>query len=133
MSARLPRSRPEWVTFLVSCTVLAVIVVLIASQAAGTLQPAAPTAERSGEVRRVEGRFVVPVRVNNLGDEAAQNVQVIAELRVGDVVETGDQSIDFLSGGDAVTLYFLFDNDPDAPTRVGQPELRIEVSGFTEP
>jgi uncharacterized protein (TIGR02588 family) len=133
MSSRLPRSRPEWVTFVVSCAVLAVIVALIASQAVGAFRPATPVAERRGAVSRVEGRFVVPVMVTNLGDETAQNVQIVAEFQAGDIVETGDQSIDFLSGGEAVTVYFVFDNDPDALSQDGSTPLRIKVSGYTEP
>jgi uncharacterized protein (TIGR02588 family) len=133
MSSRLPRSRPEWVTFAVSCTVLAVTVALIMSQAVSTPQPAAPVAERRGAVSRLEGRFVVPVKVTNLGDEAAQNVQIVAELQVGDLVETGDQSIDFLSGGESETVYFVFDNDPDAVSQLDDTMLHVEVSGFTEP
>ena len=133
MKSRLPHSRPEWVTFVISCAVLAFMVVLIATQAAGVTQPAAPVAERHGSVRQLAGRFVVPVRITNLGDKTAQNVQVVAELQVRDMVETGDQSIDFLSGGESVAVDFIFDTDPDASTSAGEATFRVGVSGFEEP
>jgi uncharacterized protein (TIGR02588 family) len=65
--------------------------------------------------------------VRNEGDRTAANVQVSAELTVGDRSFTGDQVVDFLSGGDDAGLTFVFSEDPAAG------ELDVAVAGYAEP
>ncbi len=133
MSTRLPRSRPEWLTFGVSAGVVMAMVALIAVQAVGTFEPAAPTADRVGETREIGERFVVDVEVTNRGDEPAQNVQVVGSIIEDDeVVESGDQFIDFLAGGETVLLSFVFDRDPDA-TGPGEDVTQFSVTSYATP
>ena len=57
--------------------------------------------------------FAVLVRVTNHGDRTAEAVQVLAELsRKGEVIEDGEQSVDFLAGGESQELQFVFSEDP---------------------
>ncbi len=133
MSSRLPRSRPEWVTLCLSSAVLIALITLLVLESTGPAAPAAPTAERVGPSRSIGERSGVDVEVFNDGDMAASNVQVVAEIvRNGEVVETADQTVDFLSGGERVSLTFMFDSDPDRSGTDGE-TLRIYVSGFADP
>lgn len=122
----LPRSRPEWISFAVAVSILGFVIGLIVVQALGPDRPAAPVATREGPVRRVGVRYVVPVTVENHGDRAASNVQVLAELRVEGRTATGEQQIDFLAGHERATLEFAFDDKPDADAA----ELTVGVAAF---
>jgi uncharacterized protein (TIGR02588 family) len=121
------RTGAEWVSFGAAVAVLAVVVVLIAAQMTGAQSPPAPIAARHGRVREVKGRYFVPVRVVNEGDETAADVQVSAELTIGGETTEGDQTIDFLAGDEEEDLTFAFDDDP------ADGELVISVRGFTTP
>ena len=57
----------------------------------------------------------------------AANVQVLAELIIDGDELTGDQTIDFLSGGEDQHLSFIFDEDPASG------ELSVVVTGFAIP
>ncbi|MGD9701344.1 MAG: TIGR02588 family protein [Acidimicrobiia bacterium] len=121
------RTMAEWVTFGVSCLVLLVVAGLVALEMVGTDDPPAPTASQVGPTRVVDDHFFVPVEVVNTGDVTAANVQVSAELTIGDETATGDQTVDFLGGGERVELSFSFDDDP----ALG--ELTIRVSSYAVP
>jgi uncharacterized protein (TIGR02588 family) len=127
MSRRERRTAAEWVTFAFSCLVLTVVVGLVTSQLFGSEDPAAPAVTETGPVESVEGQFHVRVTVDNGGDETAVNVQVTAELTIGDDTTTGDQVIDFLAGGETEELVFVFADDPSTG------ELVVEVTSFGEP
>lgn len=124
--ARPARTAPEWLTLFGSVALLLVVVVLIALQIPGSDDPPAPTAEVV-EIRSVEGSFHVDVVVGNGGDRTAANVQVSAELTIGDETLSGDQTIDFLSGGEDAELTFVFAADP------GTGELQARVTGYAAP
>lgn len=90
--------------------------------------PATLTVEQVDEMRIAGGQSYLTAEVRNTGDETAEAVQVVAELRVeGDVVAEGDQSIDFLSGGEVETIVFIFDR----AASTGDTELR--VTGYKVP
>ena len=126
MTAQEGRTVAEWVTFGASCTVLAVVVALIAVQLRDTHDPAMPVAI-TGEVRETDGRFSVDVRVTNEGDDAAANVHVNASLEIDGATAEGDQTIDFLARDQEAHLTFIFDDDP----ALG--ELTVAVTGFADP
>lgn len=127
MTKRESRSRAEWVTFAISCIVLAGVVSLIGVQMVGTEEPAAPAVSRVGEARQVNGLYYVTVEVSNAGDVTATDVQVSAELTIGEETTTGDQVIDFLAGDEVEEVAFVFTDDPTTG------ELTIQVSGFSLP
>ncbi len=127
MSTPVKRKGPEMVTFAVSALLLTIVVGLLVWLAFQTDSPASPTAGRPGPVREAQGQYYVPVEVTNHGDQAAAEVQVVAELTVGDRTVTGDQVIDFLGGGEAQLLTFAFADDPATG------ELTVVVTGFSEP
>jgi uncharacterized protein (TIGR02588 family) len=121
------RTAAERVTFAVSCAVLLVVVALVVVQLVGEHDPAAPEAHRVGPVRVVGGQHFVDVAVTNGGDATAANVQVTASLVIDGESTEGDQSIDFLAGGETEDLVFVFD---DAPS---DGELTVAVSGYGVP
>lgn len=127
MSEQDGRTTAEWVTFAVSCAVLLVVVALVVVQLVGEHDPAAPEAHRVGPVRVVGGQHFVDVAVTNGGDATAANVQVTASLVIDGESTEGDQSIDFLAGGETEDLVFVFD---DAPS---DGELTVAVSGYGVP
>lgn len=127
MSEQDGRTAAERVTFAVSCAVLLVVVALVVVQLVGEHDPAAPEAHRVGPVRVVGGQHFVDVAVTNGGDATAANVQVTASLVIDGESTEGDQSIDFLAGGETEDLVFVFD---DAPS---DGELTVAVSGYGVP
>lgn len=70
----------------------------------------------------------MPFTIQNTGGDTAQTVQIIAELTVdGDVVEDGEQQIEFLSGGETEEGAFIFTTDPASG------ELTLHVASYTAP
>jgi len=124
---RRGRRAPEWATFIGSCLILALVAVLVMSQLVGPHAPAAPRAVTTGEVRAVNGQQHVDVEVSNTGDETAANVQVSVEFVVDGETTEADQIVDFLAGGEKVTLVFLFDEAPF------EGQLKVAVTGYTDP
>ena len=125
--ARDPRTMAEWVTFAVAVALVLAVVALVLSEVPGGKVPPSPVAE-VGEVEERDGRFFVPVRVENRGERTASDVRVEATLAVdGDEVEEADQLVDFLSGGEVEELEFVFDEDPDRGS------LEIRVTGYRLP
>lgn len=61
------------------------------------------------------------------GQSTAANVQVAAELVIEDETLAGDQTIDFLSGGETQHLSFVFDSDPATG------DLSVAVTGYAVP
>ncbi len=124
---REPRTPAEWVTLVVASLILAVLVALIATQIDDTRSPAAPVAVVVGEARDVDGLHHVDVTVTNEGDHTAANVQVGAELKIGDETTVADQTIDFLAGDEEEDLVFVFEDDP------ADGELTVAVTSFAAP
>ena len=125
------RTRPtraaEWVTFGVAAAIVLAVVVTILSLNGGSTSPPAPRVE-TGAVDERDGRFFVPVRVLNKGEETVQNVQVAATLTVdGEEEASADQVVDFLAGGDTADLEFVFEEDP------AEGELEVVIGGYAVP
>lgn len=121
------RRNPEWVTFGISVVILGVVVVGLLAQIAAGDDPPQPTVEAGVPRPQADGSFHVPVELRNSGDQAAAQVQVVAELVVRGTTTTGDQTVDFLGAGEAETLVFAFADDP------ADGQLRVAVSGFLVP
>ena len=83
---------------------------------------------QQGVVERVNDQFRVSFTLTNEGGQTAEAVQVVAELsQDGEVIEEGEQQIDFLSGGEEEEGAFLFTQDPS------QAELWIRVASYKLP
>lgn len=75
-----------------------------------------------------EASYYIPFTVTNLGGKTAETVQVIAELRINnEIVEQGEQSINFLSREEEVTGAFVFVRDPN------EGELTVRVASYLNP
>ena len=124
---RDPRTAAEWVTFAVAVVLVLGVIALVVSEIPGGKAPPSPAVEVGGVGER-DGRFVVPVRVENRGERTAADVRVDATLTVdGEDVEEADLLVDFLSGGEKEDLEFVFDEDPDEGT------LDVRVTGYRLP
>ena len=110
-----PRSIAEWTSFAIASAILAAIVGAVGWMWLNEArqQPPEIAVERSGEVRSASGQFYVPFSVTNSGGGTAESVQVIGDLVVnGEVQESGEQQIDFLSGGETEEGAFVFSKNP---------------------
>ena len=123
------RSPAERVTFGIASLILATIVGLIGYTWLDKQQRQPPTLSvNQGEIREADGQFYVSFEVVNTGGETAESVQVLAELQgAGRVQESGEQQIDFLSGGEKEEGAFVFKQNP----RQGQ--LTIRVASYKLP
>lgn len=109
------RSPAEWITFGIALSLLATLIGLVIAAWTDPHHQQPPLIEtaQEGTIREAAGQFYVPFRVTNTGGGTAESVQVIGELEInGEVVESGEQQIDFLSSGEAETGAFIFSQDP---------------------
>jgi uncharacterized protein (TIGR02588 family) len=120
------RKRPilaEWVTFLISLSILALLVgLVIHSWTTQSDRPPILQVMTSAEVQQLEGQYYVPFTVTNIGGETAESVQIIGEIEEnGQVEQVGDQQIDYLSAGEKQEGAFVVNRDP----RQGNFTMRI--------
>jgi len=128
MSERHPMSTAERVTFTVAIGILVILAGSIVWLWAQPREPAIVTVAPSGDRRVTDSQTYVTARVRNTGDDTAEAVQVRAELTVdGEVVAEGEQTIDFLSGGESEQVVFVFDvTEPGAL-------VDLRVGGYVVP
>jgi uncharacterized protein (TIGR02588 family) len=114
--------RPEWVTFAIASLIVLSIVGLVL-WTGFTQDDRPPILSIAGsEVREARGQFYVPFKVTNIGGGTAESVQVIGEFRSnGEVLESGEQQFDFLSGGETEEGAFIFSRNP----QTGEIILRV--------
>jgi uncharacterized protein (TIGR02588 family) len=126
---RPPRSPAEWVTFSIASLILAAIAgLVIYTWATKQERPPSFSIDQSPQIRESDGQFYVPFEISNTGGETVESVQIVAELKInGQIEESGDQQIDFLSEGEKETGAFIFRKDP----RKG--ELTVRVSSYKLP
>ncbi|MEG4811595.1 TIGR02588 family protein [Microcoleus sp. F8-D3] len=123
------RTPAEWVAFAIACSILSILIGLVLyNWVTKKEEPPVISVTRNTPVRETQRQFYVPFAVTNTGGETAESVQIIAELRVnGEVVESGDQQIDFLSSGETQEGAFIFSRDPR------QGELIVRSSSYKLP
>lgn len=127
---RSHRTPAEWITFSIASLILAVLggLVIYVWLDQERQKPPAISVEDSQSIREVADQFYVPFEVTNTGGNTAESVQIIAELKInGEVAESGEQQIDFLSGGETATGAFVFSQDP----RSG--DLVVRVASYKLP
>jgi uncharacterized protein (TIGR02588 family) len=124
-----PRSLAEQVSFAIAALILATLIGFVCYLWLGKREQSPPNpVTKTQSVQKLSGQFHVPFELTNQGDDTAEAVQVIAELRLnGEVVETGEQQFDFLSSRETESGTFIFSRDP----RLG--ELTVRVASFKNP
>ncbi|MBD1850751.1 TIGR02588 family protein [Leptolyngbya sp. FACHB-711] len=123
------RISAEQVTFTIACLILGTIIslVLLAWATEKDIPPVLSVQTQLGEVREAAGQFYVPYQVTNTGGKTAESVQVMGELEINGVTESGDQTIDFLSRNEVEEGAFVFSRDPR------QGELSIRIASYKLP
>jgi uncharacterized protein (TIGR02588 family) len=122
------RTLAEWVTFGIAALILlAIIGGVIYDWSAMPPSPPVLTIRQTDDVREESGQFYVHFEVENSGGDTAEAVQVIGALRVGSEEQTGEQQIDFLSGGETAEGAFVFTRDP------AEGELELRVASYKLP
>lgn len=126
---RSNKTPAEWATFAIASFILATLVGLVLyNWLTKKQEPPIISVTRNAAIMEQKGQFYVPFEVANTGGETAESVQIIAELRVkGEVVESGDLQIDFLSSGETEAGAFIFSRDPR------QGELSVRSSSYLLP
>lgn len=91
-------------------------------------EPPILTIDQTQPIRQVQGQYYVPFTLKNSGGRTAESVQVIGELKQGDqVLETGEQQIDFLSSNEEEEGAFVFSQNPQ------RADLSIRVASYKLP
>ncbi len=126
---RPQRSRAEWGSFVIALSLIAILIGLVAyNWLTKNDEPPILSVSQTQPLREAGGQFYVSFKVTNTGGETAESVQVMAELRVnGEVIETGEQQIDFLSGGEENEGAFVFTQNPQ------KGELILRVASYKLP
>lgn len=127
-SERQRTTTAEWVTFLISAAILALVVGLVLhAWMTESDRPPLLRLTDTTEIRELEGQFYVPFTVTNEGGETAESVQIIGEMvNNGRVERIGEQQIDFLSAREKQEGAFILTRDPQAGkviVRVGSYKL----------
>jgi len=124
------RSFPEKVSFGISLGILAAVVGLVVYVwvSKESDRPPELAIQQTETIRQTNGQFYVPFSVTNTGGNTAEAIRVMAELQIqGEVIESGEQEFDFLSGNETEEGAFVFTQDP----RLG--DLRLRVTGYRLP
>ncbi|BAY30629.1 hypothetical protein NIES2107_24740 [Nostoc carneum NIES-2107] len=123
------RSLAEWITFTAASFILTVIIGMVGfTWLNDKNQPPIVSIINKQRTREINGQFYVPFEVINKGGDTAESVQIMAELEInGKVTETGEQQIDFLSGGETEEGAFVFSQDPN------KGKLTIRVASYKLP
>jgi uncharacterized protein (TIGR02588 family) len=129
MSPGRERSAAENVALGVSLAVVLAVLAAIGVIAATQSGSEGPRfAVEIGDVRGSGTEHQVQVRVRNIGDATAENVQVHAELAVpGGPPLEGEQHVDFLAAGAEAELTFVFAEEPVLD------RLTVEVASYRIP
>jgi len=122
------RSTAELISFAIASAMLIAILGAVGYLWISDRNQDPPALEVSSRLEPRQDKFYVPFTVTNTGGETATTVQIIAELRMnGEVVEWGEQKIDFLSRKEEAQGAFIFVRDP----RLG--ELTVRVASYAMP
>lgn len=126
-----PRSPAEWISFSIASFILAIVIGLAGYLWLGQEQNQEPPdlhVSTTQGIRQSSGQFYVPFKIENIGGQTAEAVQVIAELRInGSVEEEGEQLIDFLASHEIEEGAFIFTRNPQ------EGELTIRVASYKLP
>jgi uncharacterized protein (TIGR02588 family) len=115
-SAQLSEQSPaERISFVIACVILVGVLGAVLFLWVRDRNPQPPTLTISSTVENRQGLYYVPFTVINTGGETAAAVQIIAELSIhGQLVESGEQQIDFLSSQEEAEGAFVFTQAPNS-------------------
>jgi uncharacterized protein (TIGR02588 family) len=125
-----PKRNPaEWLTFGIASSILGGIIGLVIYLGINDKhQPPLISITQKDVIAKGNGQYYVPFEIVNQGDETAESVQILAELKTGEQTEeTGEQHIDFLSSGETEEGAFIFTQDPS------KGKLKIRVGSYKSP
>ncbi len=121
-SRRAMRIPAEWITFALSALIVVGLVglVLLSWVTQSHEPPILSVQTKAMRVR--EGQFYIPFTVENTGGDTAEAVQIVGELRQGEqIIESGEQQIDFLASHEQQSGAFVFTQNP----QMGRLSLRV--------
>ena len=126
---KLRQSLAEKVSFFLSLSIVAAIVILIGyTWLTGDTNPPTLSVTTGTNIRQAERQYYVPFTVSNLGGSTAESVEVVAQLLLNDGNrETGSQQINFLSRKEQRNGEFIFTHNPQ------QGQLTIRVASYKLP
>lgn len=109
-----PRSRAEWTTLGIVVLILGILVgPLLWYALQPTTEASFKVTAETAMISEREGRFYVPLQVQNTGASTAEDVVIHAELtRDGQPPEEAEMTINFLSGGERTEVVAVFKDDP---------------------
>lgn len=120
----------EWISFVIAALIVAVLIglIILVWVTQDDEPPILAVTPQTEAVRQSRGFYYVPFTVTNEGGGTVESVQVIGELLInGEVEESGEQQIDFLSSGEKEEGAFIFSRNPE------QGELVIRVGSYKLP
>lgn len=121
-SRRAVRIPAEWITFALSALIVAGLVGLVLLSWITQSQEPPILSVRAETMRVTNGQFYIPFTVENTGGDTAESVQVVGELRRGEqIIESGEQQIDFLASHEQQSGAFVFTQNP----QTGRLSLRV--------
>lgn len=127
MTTARSRSGPEWISFAASCAVLALLIAAIGWLWVTDDMPARIEVRTVGVQQIADDQLEITVDVVNVGDGTAVDVQVIGEVQADDGPQQfGEQTVDFLTGGETSTIVFI------APT-ANAASVVVRVGGYSRP
>lgn len=126
-SSRPARATAERVSFAIASAVVLAIAATIAVLGVRDARPPELRATLVGEPRTSGARAYVSAEVHNGGTEAAEEVQVVAELlEGGEATPLGEQVVSFLAGGATSTVVFVVSS-------ADLTGLSVRVQSYTAP
>lgn len=127
MTTARSRSGAEWVTFAAASAVLSVLIAAIGWLWINDDVPARIEARTVGVEQIADDQLEITVDVVNVGDGTAVDVQVIGEVQAVEGPEQfGEQTVDFLTGGETSTIVFIAPTtDPSA--------VVVRIGGYSQP
>lgn len=123
------RSTAERISFLIALAILSGVIGAVGYLWVRDRNQTPPVLEISTDsTEQRQSSYYVPFTVTNLGGKTAATVQVIAELRIdSEIVESGEQTIDFLSREEEAEGAFVFTRNPS------EGELTVKVTSYLNP
>lgn len=118
----------EWTAFAIAAAVvLAVVAGIVVLWSGGSGDADAAFSVRVVGTQPAGSAYATTVEIRNNGGRTAEEVQVVAELHLGEEVLEGEQVVQFIPGGGTADVVFVFPQDP------GGGRLDVRVAAYQVP